>query len=111
MKRTIIPEAQNPALREISRAIPLSEIKSAHIQNLIRDMQALLAKEEHGVALAAVQVGEPVRLFVVSGRALARGSRSAPDEENPHDEADALPDQIYINPEMIKMSRGKTPQR
>ncbi len=107
MKRSIIPEDKNPALREISRAIPVAEIKSKHIQALIKDMKTLLKKEEYGVALAASQVGEPVRLFVVSGRALARGSRNAPDEENKKEEAPTLPDQVYINPEVIKMSRGR----
>lgn len=107
MKRSIIPEAENPALREISRAIPLDEIGKTHIQTLIKEMKALLAKEEHGVALAAPQVGEAVRLFIVSGRALARGSRNAPDEEDKKEDMPALPDQIYINPEVVKMSRGK----
>ena len=105
-------------------------------------MKQLLAKEEHGVALAAVQVGEPVRLFIVSGKALARGSRSAPDaagappgkpdssseafakEDEPRIEVPRLrqgfggqtsskfqvphPDQIYINPVLLKLSRKKT---
>jgi peptide deformylase len=107
MKRNIIPLSQNPALREISREIPLAEIESEQIRSLIADMQALLSKEEHGVALAACQVGEPVRLFIVSGRALARDSRNAPDEENPKEDVPSLPDQIYINPEVVKMSRGR----
>lgn len=114
MKRDIIPEASNPALREISRAIPLNEISGKAIQSLIADMQKLLAKEEYGVALAACQVGEPVRLFIVSGKALARGTRNAPDESASQDELQAtgsgllaIPDQIYINPEITKMSRGR----
>ncbi len=115
MKRDIIPEAKNPALREISREIPIAEIRSAHTQSLIRDMQALLSKEEYGVALAACQVGEPVRLFIVSGKALARGTRNAPDEESPagdslptaNSQQPTIPDQIYINPEITKMSRGR----
>ncbi len=107
MKRTIIPEAENPALREISRAIPLEEIPGRPVQQLISDMKALLSTEAFGVALAAPQVGEPVRLFVVSGRALARDSRNAPDEPDVKEEHPALPDQVYINPEVVKTSRGK----
>ncbi|MCE9541269.1 peptide deformylase [Candidatus Kaiserbacteria bacterium] len=108
--RTIIPEQKNPALREISREIPVSEIQGKHIQSVIADMKKLLAKEDFGVALAANQVGEPIRLFIVSWRALARGSRNAPDEEDVPDDAPALPDQVYINPELLKMSRGKKPK-
>ncbi len=106
--RSILPFEENPALRENARDIPLDEIASPRIRDLIADMQTLLAKEEFGVALAASQVGEPVKLFIVSGRALARGSRNAPDEEDVHDEGPALPDQVYINPELIKMSEAKT---
>ncbi len=106
--RTILPEVENPILRDIAADIPLADIKGKAIQSLIKDMKALLAKEEHGVALAAPQVGESIRLFIVSGKALARGGRNAPDEPEHHDDkAPALPDQVYINPELIKISRAK----
>jgi len=68
--RTILPEQKNPVLRKEAERILLSEIKSRRIQNLIKEMKALLAKEEFGVALAAPQVGEAIRLFIVSGRHL-----------------------------------------
>ncbi len=72
-------------------------------------MKRLLAKEKYGVALAAVQVGEPLRLFVVSGRALARDARNAPDEPEPKEaDIEPLPDQVFYNPEILKMSRGRT---
>jgi len=105
--RTILPQEKNPALREISRAVLVSEITAPRIKKLITDMKVLLRKEEYGVALAAVQVGEPVRLFIVSGRALARDSRNAPDEPDKHSEMPAVADQVYINPELIKLSRGR----
>ena len=105
--REIIPETNNPALREIAREIPVADITGTHIQSVIADMKALLGNEDNGVALAASQVGEPIRLFIVSGRALARGSRNAPDEPDAEDEhLPILPDQVYINPEILKMSRG-----
>jgi peptide deformylase len=102
--RTIIPQDQNPALREMARPIPLADIKSAHIKSLIADMKKLLAKEQHGVAIAASQVGEPLQLFIVSGRALAE--RDA-DESKVDGEVTPLPDQIYINPVLTKLSRAK----
>lgn len=107
--RTILPHQDNPALREKAREVALADIKGAKIRTLIADMKALLAKEEYGVALAASQVGEPLRIFIVSGRALARDSRNAPDEpdKNPESEAPAPPDEVYINPELIKLSRKK----
>jgi len=110
---TILPEDKNPTLRQIAQELPVDEIRNKRTQNLIRDMKALLAKEKYGVALAAPQVGEPLRLFIVSGRALARGSRSSPDEkakETGKSELPPPPDQVYINPKLLKMSRGKSPR-
>ena len=76
---TILPENKNPALRKVAQELPVAEITGKRTQNLIREMRALLSKESYGVALAAPQVGESLRLFIISGRALARGSRNAPD--------------------------------
>ncbi|MDP2648592.1 MAG: peptide deformylase [bacterium] len=120
VRREILPESANGALRQVAREIPASEILSATIQGLISDMKKLLAKEEYGVALAAPQVGEPLRLFIVSGKALSRGSRNAPDEPAPsvsksdsslrttHYALPTTPDQVYINPVMTKLSREKS---
>lgn len=116
--RTILPEEDNPVLRGKAQDIPVADIGSAPIADLIAQMKELLSKEEYGVALAAPQVGEPLKLFIVSGRALARDARNAPDEPSPEGQAEqaqdadeteppALPDQVYINPVMVKMSRGK----
>lgn len=109
---TILPANKNPALRKKAHDLPPSEITGKRTQRLIKKMKELLAKEEYGVALAAPQVGEPLRLFIVSGRALTRGSRNAPDEPTDVEARSSkleavLPDQVYINPELIKTSRGK----
>ena len=107
--RTILAENKNPILREKAHEIHVGDIGSKRIQSLITDMKKLLAKEEFGVALAAPQVGESLKLFIISGRALARDARNAPDEPNKKEESSQmLPDQIYINPVMTKVSRAKT---
>ncbi|MDR3571393.1 MAG: peptide deformylase [Candidatus Pacebacteria bacterium] len=111
--REIIPKEHNPALRKTAQPLSPEAIVSDEIRDLIAQMQALLAKEKYGVALAAPQVGEAIRLFIVSGKAIARDSRNAPDEpesENEVDESDdesSIPDQVYINPELIKLSRKR----
>ena len=105
--RTILPEDSNPTLRKIARDIPLAEIQSSRIKKLIAEMKALLSKEEFGVALAAPQLGEPLRLFIIAGRAIARDSRNAPDEIDKKEEKPAVSDQVYINPIMLKMSRSR----
>lgn len=116
--RTILPYQENPALREIAAEIPLTDIGSPFVRELIADMRHLLAQEKFGVAIAASQVGEAVRLFIVSGKALDKHSDD--DDEDEDDEGgdeekkkvakkkgSHTPDQIYINPVMLKMSRGK----
>ncbi len=108
--RIIVPEKENPALRDIAKNVPIGDIQSPRIKKLIAEMKTLLAKEEYGVALAAPQVGEPLRLFVVSGKALARDARNSPDEPKnievkPH--RAEVADQVYINPIMTKVSRAK----
>jgi peptide deformylase len=111
--RTIIPAEDNPALREKAHAIPLDDIKSPHIKKLIADMKQLMAAEEYGVAIAASQVGEPVALFIVSGKALAKSSRRKLSDDGIQVEASEtedvadMSDQIYINPKLMKVSRGK----
>lgn len=113
---SILPENENTALRKIAQELPIAEIGSKRIRALISEMKSLLSKENYGVALAAPQVGEPLRLFIISGRALARGGRNSPDEiQNPSVKKDPPaggepppPDQVYINPKLLKMSRGKT---
>jgi peptide deformylase len=108
--RTILPEAKNPALREYARDIPPEEITSPHIRELISDMKALLSKEKHGVALAASQLGEPLKLFIVSGKALAKSAaddKDAPALLGPSRRSEAEADQVYINPAILKTSRLK----
>lgn len=111
----IRPEAKNPILRTVAKSVSVSEIKSPRIRALIARMGTLLVKEKYGVALAAPQVGEPLRLFIVSGKALARGNRNSPDEpreDTPispkNKDMPIPPDQVYINPELLKLSRKKS---
>ena len=107
MAHSILPHDSNPVLREIARDIPLSEIESPRIKKLILEMKKLLSKEEHGVALAAPQVGESLRLFVVSGKALQRRAARYADEDL-EETGEPLPDDaVYINPTILRMSRGK----
>ena len=98
--RSILPANDNPVLHEEAKEVPHAEIRSAYMQELIADMKRLLVPEKYGVALAAPQVGDPVRLFIIAGKALARRKKDTPEE--PISE-----DQVYINPTITKMSKAK----
>jgi peptide deformylase len=105
--RTIIPYTDNPILREIAREVPLRDINSAFIRKLIADMKYLLAQEKYGVALAAGQVGEPIRVFIVSGRALAQDANTTNEDGIANTSPTTPPDLVCINPEIVKLSRSK----
>ncbi|MCX6716647.1 MAG: peptide deformylase [Candidatus Taylorbacteria bacterium] len=83
------------ALREEAHPVPIKEISSRHIQNLIKKMKSALATQSDGVGLAAAQVGEPLRIFIISKRVF-EGRADAPKD-----------DMVFINPEILKLSRDK----
>jgi peptide deformylase len=95
-------------LREIAQSVSVAEITSPHIQNIVKDMQKALASQEDGVAIAAPQIGVPLRIFVVSGIVLDMMKNSHVDEkefskksrgENMHN------DMVFINPTITKLSK------
>ena len=85
----------HPALRQKSTEVPVSDITSPQIQGIINDMAEALLSQDDGVAIAAPQIAVPLRIFVVSGLVFT-----------PHG-SDRHPDQVYINPKIIKLSHKK----
>lgn len=83
----------NPTLREIAKEVPVEQIKTSKIQSIIEKMQSILTTQEDGVAIAAPQIGESLRIFVMSADVLH--FKGAPTHT------------IYINPVIIKMSKDK----
>lgn len=99
-----IVQKQDPVLREIAQKVPVEEITSPKIQKILRDMKAALNSQDDGVAIAAPQIGVPLRIFVVSGRAFAYDE----EENSPGNKKKPVPkDSIFINPEIIKISKKR----
>ncbi|MEI6042631.1 MAG: peptide deformylase [bacterium] len=102
---------EHPALRQVSIAIPVEEIKGEYIQSLIAHMDKMLSAQIDGVGLAAPQVGVPLQLFMVSGKIFL----TADDREKVMDAEKAkkkhriiIPaNLVCINPEIIKTSKDK----
>ncbi len=96
---TKLVEEKHAALHQISEEVPTEEILSAKIQKVIKDMRAALdsynANGFTGVAIAAPQIGIPLRIFLVH------------DTSKDRDEKEALPDLVAINPKIIKISKKK----
>lgn len=82
----------NPVLRIKTQNVPVGDISSKKIQTILKKMEIALGENENGVALAAPQIGESLRIFIVSKKAF---------------EEDQLPQKslVYINPEIIKISK------
>lgn len=83
-------------LRAIAKPVPKKEFGSAKLRRLVAQMTKALAAEEHGVALAAPQIGASVRLFIVSPKVFARNGKEVP-----------APVLAFINPELQRLSRAK----
>lgn len=88
-----------PVLRRVAKPVLKKDIKSPKIKRVISTMKKALAGEEYGVAIAAPQVGESMRIFVVAGRALL--------PEDAPEGTPAPPDLVFINPEIVRLSRAK----
>jgi len=88
----------NLILRKIAHEVTPGDIQSAEIKKVVQSMKDALAKEKFGVALAAPQIGESLRIFAVGGPVFA--SREKVDYDSK-----LHPDQIFINPEILKVSK------
>ena len=88
-----IKELGNPVIRTTSEVV--KNIKSNEIQELIDDMTATV-KEANGVGLAAPQVGESLRIFIIDSR---------PNERYP--DAPKFGPLAMINPKIISKSESK----
>ena len=86
----------HPVLRTRAQPIERSGIKSAAVQRLIDDMMDTMT-EYHGVGLAAPQVHESVRLFVV---AFDPTLPEPPGEDQPDQPAEPF---AIINPEITPL--------
>lgn len=92
-----ILQKEHKVLRSTAKKVEETEITSTKIQNIIKDMQVAMHKEDDAVAIAAPQIGVSLRIFVVSGRALKKDTAG---KEIPADI-------VYINPEIIKLSKDR----
>ena len=100
MIKTKILQKDARVLRKNASNVPLKNIGSKKIRAIIGRMKKALNTEEDGVAIAAPQIGESLRIFIVSGKVwtLIKKSKSADASKEPKDI-------VFINPEIIKFSK------
>lgn len=89
MTKVKILQKNAPILRETANPVPIKDIKSKKIQEILGKMKTALHAEEDGAAIAAPQIGKDLRMFIVNG------------------ELFASEDLVFINPEIVKASKKK----
>ncbi len=94
-------DRDSPVLREIALPVSNKDFGSKKIEEIIKKMQKALHAEEDGVAIAAPQIGESLRIFVVAGSAVLIAKKQEIKE------GETLPDLVFINPEITKTSKKK----
>src|SRR3989344_2872537 len=101
--QNMLVERDNPVLRKVALPVPLSEIGSKKIKEIVNKMKSALHQEDDGVAIAAPQIGEVLRIFIVNGETLTTLNKSKKGADN----KEIIPDMIFINPEIVKISKKK----
>lgn len=90
-------EQNHPALHQIAEEVSVEEITTPKIQKIIEDMREQLIAYNvegfSGVAIAAPQIGVPLRIFLVYNTS-----------KDPEDK-DILPNLVAINPKITKLSK------
>jgi peptide deformylase len=94
-----ILQAEEKVLRGTAKEVPLQDISTPKIKKVLADMKKALASQDDGVAIAAPQIGVPLRIFIISGRVL-----HILKEETV--EVPQYPDMIFINPVITKLSKA-----
>ena len=63
-----IVQKEDKVLRQNADEVRVANIKTKKIQKVLKEMSGALNSQDDGVALAAPQIGYPLRIFVVSGK-------------------------------------------
>jgi len=110
-----IVQKEDGILRQKAKEIPICEITSPKIKRILKEMSSALKGQEDGVAIAALQIGYPLSIFVVSGKIfdkefMANREQRFSGEKEVDDVVKVnkkTKDVIFINPKISKLSRDK----
>ncbi len=105
---TTILQKDSATLRETSKEVPIKDIRTTRLSKIISSMKQVLDEQPDGVAIAAPQIGENLRLFVVSEKVFDLSD----DVHERREEQKNLEDKeyghlVFINPTITKLSRQK----
>ena len=103
----VIVQDGDPVLRKTAAPVALGAIHSKEMHQIILNMTAALDGEADGVAIAAPQIGVPLRIFIVSARAFAIVNEEKSKKEKKLTPPTPEKDLICINPEITRLSKKK----
>ncbi|MEK7582008.1 MAG: peptide deformylase [Patescibacteria group bacterium] len=105
----ILVDRKHLILRQIAKEVPIQEIGSPRLRKILKGMKKALNAEDDSVAIAAPQIGVPLRVFIVSGRAFELGKYHEIHKKNKEigerNKKPTKPDLVCINPKIKKESR------
>jgi len=91
-----IVQAKDPILRKKAAEVKPADIDTPRIRQIIADMKTAVDSQKDGIAIAAPQVGESLRIFVVSGSVMREADSKFKSPEK---------HLVFINPRIIKLSK------
>ncbi len=95
-----ILQTGNPVLREVSSVVPATKIKTAEMKKIITLLKKTIDNQSDAAAISAVQIGKPIRLFIISRKVFGT------DADDPKD-IKIKKDMVFINPKITKVSKAK----
>ncbi|MFZ2831883.1 MAG: peptide deformylase [Minisyncoccia bacterium] len=110
----IIVQKEDPVLRRVAETVNPKDFNTPALSKILADMATALEKEEDGVAIAAPQIGVPLRIFLVSHRAFEYIDEETADELKesgapipPQAQMIRRSNMAFITPVITKLSRKK----
>lgn len=96
-------------LRAKAAAVPKKDIGSKMLNAVISRMKDALKNESFGVAIAAPQIGESLRIFVIAGKAFETDEehKAFQDDDAGPESPAKHPDMVFINPRLTRLSKRK----
>lgn len=100
----IYQEKEQKVLRMKAKEVLLKDIGSKKIKKIISDMKKALSTQDDGVAIAAPQIGESLRIIAISGKVkdIIAGVENIENLKKTKN-----PDEVFINPKILRASREK----
>ncbi len=102
-----IVQTGDPVLRKVAEEVQVKTISSPKIAAILGQMKEALDSQDDGVAIAAPQIGIPLRIFVVSERVFEVPEEVEKRRELKKDRSKKFGHLTFINPVMNKISKDK----